>query len=694
MLFRCTIRPDWLLLFFLVFSSALIAQESVDETENLENLLSDWIEQNPEADAEALAQELLEMTEQPINLNNATREQLESLPFLSPDQKDKLAYFLYRNKTLSSVSELLLCEGMDELSLRRIRPFLYIGKGLQIPEKLDLKKILSRGKHEIRMYTASGLPLRQGLSNAKDSALRDAGKAYLGLPFSGLCKYQYSYGRQLQYGLVLEHDLGEKPLDFLSFHIAIQKLAKINTAIIGDYRLSLGRGLLVASGFSSGKSSSPAALAAVPKLLSRHFSSSESAYFRGAAIDVSVTEHLQLVAFASGRKLDAVLEEGCFSSVRSDGLHRTMNELGQKKSIRQSSTGGRIAFNHNFFQVGANVLYYRFNAFCNPKVKPYSIYNFRGRENLNFSMDYRFRAGAALFSGECAFDKEFHTANYHQLQYQAHPLLNMVHSFRYYSPAYQAYYAAAFSENTRTANEIGWFTGMEFRFFEHFKLDTYLDFFVFPWLKYGVNSPSSGYDLGLELSSYSFDGFEWNLRYREKRKTENLILEDRKGIALCADRTKRQLRMQFIASFGGFRFKSKAEFNQFGIAGSETSTGALFSQECKYTIPNECLGISLQYAMFDTESYDNRIYYYEQDLPGVFSIPAYSGTGSVYILCCKTRPWPNFNCWIRLKHRAYSDRQEVGTLLDLVQGNCLTDFRLGFQYRFSAKSSLSSQNQQ
>lgn len=692
MLFRCIIRLDWLLLFILIFSKVLCAQEYYN-TENLENLLSDWVEQNPEADAETLAQELYELLEQPVNLNDADREQLESLPFLSPDQKDKLAYFLYRRKPLYSLSELLLCEGMDALSLRRIRPFLYLGSGSHNPEKADFKMLLSRGKHEIRMYTAAGFQLRQGLANAGDSVLKAEGKAYVGLPFSGVCKYQYSCGRQLQYGLVMEHDLGERPVDFLSFHIAVHGVAKINTLILGDYRLKLGRGLLVSSGFSSGKTTSPTALASAPKMLSRHFSCSESAYFRGAAIDLSVSEHIQLLAFASGRKLDAVVEEGSFSTVRSDGLHRTLKEISSKNTLKQYTTGGRVGLNHSYLQVGANVLYYRFNAFCNPELKPYSQYYFRGRENLNFSLDYRFRAGTAMFSGECAFDGKFHTAHFHQMQYQPHPLLNMVHSFRYYSPAYQAYFAAAFSENTRICNEIGWFTGMEYRLFEHLKMDAYLDIFVSPWLKYGVNAPSSGHDLGLEINSYTINGFEWGLRYREKTKTENLSMEGTKGITPCADNTKRQLRLQLKACFGGLSFKTKAELNQYNVVGFETSTGALFSQECRYKTFDERFCLSLQYAMFDTENFENRIYFYEHDLPGVFSIPAYSGTGSAYVLCCHLKPNRNFQCWIRLRHRAYSDREEVGSALDIVRGPCSTELRLGFMYRFSAKSSLSSQNQ-
>lgn len=692
MLSRCIIRLDCLLLLILISSKLLSAQESYD-TDDLEHILSDWVEQNPEADAEALAQELYELLEQPVNLNDAGREQLESLPFLSPDQKEKLAYFLYRRKPLYSLSELLLCEGMDEVSLRRIRPFLYIGAADQTSEKVDFKKLLSCGKHEIRAYTAAGFQPRQGLLNAGDSASKAEGKAYLGLPFSGVCKYRYSYGRQLQYGLVMEHDLGERPVDFLSFHIAVHQLAKINTLILGDYRLKLGRGLLVSSGFSSGKTTSPSALASVPKMLSSHFSCSESAYFRGAAIDLSLSEHLQLLVFASSRKLDAVLEEGSFTSVRSDGLHRTSKELSYRNALRQYSTGAHIGINQSYFQAGANVLYYRFNAFCNPDLKPYSLFYFRGRDNLNFSLDYRFRAGKALFSGECAFDNKFHTAHFHQLQYQPHPLLNMVHSFRYYSPAYQAYFAAAFSENSRVCNETGWFTAMECRLFERLKMDTYLDVFVFPWLKYGVNAPSSGHDLGLELSSCIVNGLEWSLRYREKTKTANLPVEGRKGITPCADNTKRQLRLQLKAGFGGLSLKTKAELNRFNVAGFETSTGALFSQECRYKTPDERLSLSLQYAMFDTEKYENRIYFYEYDLPGVFSIPAYSGTGSAYVLCCKLKPGRNFQCWARLRHRAYSDREEVGTMLDIVRGPCSTEFRLGFMYRFSAKSGLSGRNQ-
>lgn len=691
---RFTIRLKGLLWFAALLWVLFAGQAYADQAYDLENLLADWIEQNPEADGEVLAQELAEWIDQPLNLNDAQRKHLESLPFLSPEQKDNLAYFLYRNQPLSHPRELLLCEGIDEISYRRISPLVYVG-ACSKQQTVKLKQMLSGGKHEIRMYAASGFQLKEGLANAKDSALRAAGKAYVGLPFSSVSKYRYRYGRQLQYGFVVENDLGEKPADFVSFHLALNDLAKINSLILGDYRVTLGRGLLVSSGFSSGKATSLTALSSTPKLLSSHFSSSETGFFRGVAIDLSLSEQLQLLMYVSSRKLDALITEGSFSSVRTDGLHRTLNELRARQTLRQHSGGLRLAWNSTFFHIGANLLYYRFNALCNPELKPYSLDYFRGTQNLNASLDYRFRLGGALFGGECAWDKNLATANYHQLQYQLHPLLSMIHSFRYYSPAYQAFFAAAFSENSRICNEIGGFTCLEYRLFQGVKLDAYMDIFVFPRLKYGVHAPSSGHELGLEITSYTNQGFEWGLRYREKSKSSNLVSKASKGIYTCTDNVKQQLRLQWMLQCGRLRFKTKADINTYFVADpAEKTRGTLFAQECRYSAADQRLVVSLQYAMFDARSYDNRIYHYENDLPGVFSIPAYSGTGSAYVLNCSLQAFRNAKCWFRIKHRNYSDRQEVGSLLDVVQGNCSSEFRVGFQYQFAAKRKGNSQNQQ
>ena len=48
--------------------------------------------------------------------------------------------------------------------------------------------------------------------------------------------------------------------------------------------------------------------------------------------------------------------------------------------------------------------------------------------------------------------------------------------------------------------------------------------------------------------------------------------------------------------------------------------------------------ITARYAIFDIPDYDARIYAYENDILGYFSIPPYFGTGSRYYAVLKYSP--------------------------------------------------------
>ena len=63
---------------------------------------------------------------------------------------------------------------------------------------------------------------------------------------------------------------------------------------------------------------------------------------------------------------------------------------------------------------------------------------------------------------------------------------------RYYDKKYQAFFGNAFGQHSSVQNEQGFYTGMQWTPFARFKLSAYADLFRFPWLKYGVDAPSSG----------------------------------------------------------------------------------------------------------------------------------------------------------------------------------------------------------
>ena len=78
-----------------------------------------------EADSGLAFDQLTELENHPINLNSATREQLERLPFLSARQVGDLLEYVYRNKAMLSLSELLLVKSIGD----DVRRLLHLAKG-------------------------------------------------------------------------------------------------------------------------------------------------------------------------------------------------------------------------------------------------------------------------------------------------------------------------------------------------------------------------------------------------------------------------------------------------------------------------------------------------------------------------------------------------------------------------------------
>ena len=149
-----TIRMRLLMLFGMLvwtisMASDLKAQEKEGQSllllqEDLEQLTMENEEQNWEDELEELSQRL----ENPINLNTATRSQLEQFPFLSDLQIENLLAYLYIHGQMKSIYELLLVEEMDRRTIDLLLPFVHVSE-VESPDRFpSLNDLWKRGRHE------------------------------------------------------------------------------------------------------------------------------------------------------------------------------------------------------------------------------------------------------------------------------------------------------------------------------------------------------------------------------------------------------------------------------------------------------------------------------------------------------------------------------------------------------------------
>ena len=97
-------------------------------------------------------EELSNRMQEPVNLNVATREQLEQFPFLSDIQIEHLLAYIYIHGQMKTIYELQLVEEMDKQTIQYLLPFVCI-KAINNESAFRWKSLLKNaakyGKNEL-----------------------------------------------------------------------------------------------------------------------------------------------------------------------------------------------------------------------------------------------------------------------------------------------------------------------------------------------------------------------------------------------------------------------------------------------------------------------------------------------------------------------------------------------------------------
>ena len=123
-------KNTWLLRLSIVINFLLIIP--VNNAQNssmsfLDDVMEDISVNNDEEEElnwENVIEELSERIQQPVNLNSATKEQLEQFPFLNDIQIENLLAYVYINGQMQTIYELQLVEEMDWETIHYLLPCL------------------------------------------------------------------------------------------------------------------------------------------------------------------------------------------------------------------------------------------------------------------------------------------------------------------------------------------------------------------------------------------------------------------------------------------------------------------------------------------------------------------------------------------------------------------------------------------
>jgi hypothetical protein len=346
-----------------------------------------------------------------------------------------------------------------------------------------------------------------------------------------------------------------------------------------------------------------------------------------------------------------------------------MDEMLKKNKVKQNLTGFNLDYNGVWYQIGFSSLIMKMDKKLIPKRYPYNIFYFSGNKQWVSGFHYRFRLHKFNFFGEAALSDFEHPASICGLTISPLSRVNLALLYRNYGPEYDALFATSFSEKSGVRNEKGVYIGAEILPAKNWKIAFYADSYRFPWLRYGVDSPSNGMDYLLQLTYTPLRRLTLLCRTKYEQQVANLSGPE-EATSKLSQKDKVAFRFQSVYETGMIKFKQQFDANIVQNEHRAPTYGITALQEVNIRFRKWPLNIDFSYLFFDVQAYDNRIYQYEKNILYAFSMPAFSGIGSRYYVNLSYDFNKNLGCWLRYAGILYMDmRESIGSGKEMIAGN-------------------------
>ena len=683
----------WLKVILITCLSVVLPVNNLSAQHVLEEIAEQLIT-NDEDNAyqwENLFEELSDLKENPLNINSATKEQLERFPFLNSQLIENILYYLYKYGAMVSINELMVVEDMDLATFRLLKPFITCQPLEEKTHTPTLKSILKYGKQELSARMDIPLYTRAGYQPfTSDYIKENPNKRYLGPSFYHNLRYKFRYTDKVYIGFTAEKDPGEpffagnnkKGYDYYSPYFYIRDFGKIRALALGNYRLNYGYGLVMNTDFNMGKTTALNTLLNRESGIKKHSSTDEYNYFQGIAGSIQLSEHFTADAFYSYRQMDGIVDNRFITSLKEDGYHRIPRDYEKKNSLTNQLIGSNIQYNGKNFELGLTAVYNFFNKVLNPMYRPYNKYYPRGSDFFNLGANYKFFLKKLTWMGEVAMDKDRRMAALNTLRYRPKANFQLIAMHRFYDVAYQSMYARSVGEGSMVQNESGFYLGMEADELWYFKLTAYIDFFYFPWKKYQMTKNGTrGIDGVIQLDYSPNHELDMFIRYRYKNKFKDYNPAEGDKITVPYIQQKGRYQLTYSPN-DELVLKTTADVVYNAYQHKDPSKGFLIKQSIGYKFPKLPLQLDASVAWFKTDDYASRITVYEKSLLYSFSMPSFYGEGERFSF--NTRYELNKHIVLQGKYACthYRDREVISSGLEQIEGNLKSDLYFQVQFKF------------
>jgi hypothetical protein len=463
----------------------------------------------------------------------------------------------------------------------------------------------------------------------------------------------------------------------------------VKAIAIGDYQVQIGQALNLWSGYAFGKTADVANIKKNAQALRAYTSVDENRFLRGAAIDLGY-KRFEFTVFASSKNVDASIIADSLSedlefvsSIDLTGFHRTNSEIAKKDVLNERIFGGNLRYRKGSFTVGVAAINQGYDKVYSKSIQTYNQFDFRGKNTTSLSADYSYVWKNFNFFGEIA--QVSHNKNFAMIQgliiaLDSKATLSIL--YRNYQKGYQTFYNNGFAEGSNTQNEKGIYFGLRTKVASSWTMNTYMDIFKFPWLRYQVDAPSYGYEFLNQLTYRPNKKMEFYTRFRQQSKPRNS--RDVIGaITQLEDIIQRNYRINFSYQVSeAIQIKSRLEYVTINRASNIPEQGMIFTQDFLLKPKSSPIDIALRYALFDTDSYDTRIYTFETNALYVFSVPAYFYKGSRGYITLRYSFLRKCDLWLRYGAFIYANRTTLSSGAEEIKGNRKSDITVQFRVQF------------
>ena len=627
-----------LLTVFLQAQEDSVILRDANITDQLENYLEQW--DGESALFEEFVEELYEdRSGGKLNLNELSYDKAIKELQLTDYQYYQLQLYIENFGQLVTVHELAAIEGFTSEDVARLLPRVVASP---TKERQNIfRDFFRKSKSSLLIRYGQILEHQAGYDTARSNH-------YPGTPRHACFRFSFNSQDKIILKLSGEKDAGEQffrgkqkqGFDFYAGSLCVQDMGVLRRAVVGDFRLNFGQGLVLGSSLLSG---------------------------RGGGVEGARR-------FGSGIRTTAPTNEGDFlrGGAVTIGDSRMAGTLfgGRAFGSLDNRFGADLSYRRALFKVGVrSVLLTTTDTLREERLR--STFTPTG---FNVAADYHLIAKRHLLFGEAAVNQSGKLALLQAAQLNLSPVFKMLLLFRHYDCGFSAPLGSGFGASSRNSGETGLYVAADCIAGRNCEVSLFADYYRLSEPSYRTDAPIAGLDCGISVvyrtgrHGQLLGKYSW--RTRPQNGSENPHLHE------LTERQRHKVRLQW--SFTPHPIvKLKTEMDWQLQRDGDTRKhyqGLLLFQDAAIDMARIGLSLHARIAYFDTDRYDERLYAYENDVYYAFSVGSYYYKGiRGYLLLRYKYKW--LSIWLRLARTHYIDRKTVSSGLNQIDAPHKTEVK-------------------